>query len=59
MQLALVNWSVQREPKDARLVLEAALAANRPEAARTVLDWLAETGLEDVRLAALSERLQG
>jgi tetratricopeptide (TPR) repeat protein len=59
LELALRNWAVQREPWDARLVLEAALAANKPEAARPVLDWLAETGLEDLRLAQLSERLGG
>ncbi|NJN46265.1 MAG: hypothetical protein HC808_07070 [Candidatus Competibacteraceae bacterium] len=57
LQLALRNWTVQREPVDARWVLEAALAADNPKAARPVLDWLAETGLEDVRLAELKQRL--
>ncbi|MEE4376041.1 MAG: hypothetical protein V2J55_00815 [Candidatus Competibacteraceae bacterium] len=59
LQLALRNWTVQREPTDARLVLEAALAADDPKAARPVLDWLAETGLEDVHLAQLKQRLTG
>ncbi|MCP5419037.1 MAG: hypothetical protein H6970_00910 [Gammaproteobacteria bacterium] len=58
LRLALANWSVQREPVDARLVLEAALAAHAPSAARPVLDWLEKTGLEDVRLAALSQNLR-
>ncbi len=59
LELALRNWAVQREPWDARLVLEAALATRKPEAARPVLDWLAQTGLEDLRLAQLSEQLRG
>lgn len=53
LELALRNWAVQKEPVDARLVLEAARAAGRPDAARPVESWLEETGLEDVRLARL------
>ena len=34
LALALANWAVQREPADARIVLEAALAAGEPAAAR-------------------------
>lgn len=59
LALAQRNWAVQREPWDARLVLEAALAAGKPEAAGPVLEWLAQTGLEDVYLAQLSGRLKG
>ena len=58
LALALDTWRVQREPWDARLVLEAALAAGRPEAARDLLDWLAAKGLEDVRLQALAARFR-
>ncbi|MDJ0890680.1 MAG: tetratricopeptide repeat protein [Gammaproteobacteria bacterium] len=57
LKLALDNWAVQREPVDARLVLESALAADKAAAADPVLAWLIKTGLEDVRLAALRERL--
>jgi Tfp pilus assembly protein PilF len=57
--LALANWAVQREPWDARLVLEAALAAREPEAARPVLQWLAVSKLEDVHLRPLVARLEG
>ena len=57
LALALDTWRVQREPWDARLVLEAALAAGRPAAARPVLDWLADSGLEDARLRPLVEAL--
>ncbi|MEM7225649.1 MAG: hypothetical protein AAF495_21905 [Pseudomonadota bacterium] len=58
LTLARDTWRVQREPWDARLLLRAALAAGRPEAAREVLAWLEATGLEDVRLAALAARLK-
>jgi Tfp pilus assembly protein PilF len=46
LTLALDNWTVQREPIDARLVLEAAMAAKNPGAARPVRDWLASHGTE-------------
>lgn len=58
LDLALRNWNVQKEPVDARLVLESALAAGRPEAARPVLAWIDRTGLEDVRLERLTSRLE-
>ena len=58
LRLARDNWLVQREPWDARLLLEAALAANSPESAEPVLAWLAETGLEDVTIEGLAQRLR-
>jgi tetratricopeptide (TPR) repeat protein len=57
LALALENWRVQREPADARVLLEAALAAGQPQealpAARQVLDH----HLEDPRLTALARRV--
>ena len=59
LELARRNWAQgQREPQDARLLLEAALAAGRPDAAGEVLDWLERVKLEDHRLAELSRRLR-
>ena len=58
LNLALANWEVQHEPRDARLVLEAALAAENPGAAQPVLEWLRKTGLEDIQLATLAEKLE-
>lgn len=58
VELAAENWKVQREPRDARILLEAALAAGRPEAAQGALDWLRETGFEDPRYRALGEALR-
>ena len=51
------NWARQRGPADARILLEAALAAGAPEAARPVLEWLQATRIEDVALSRLAEQL--
>jgi hypothetical protein len=59
VELARANWTTQREPADARILLEAALAADDPAAARPVLDWLERTGLEHVRIRALADQLKG
>lgn len=57
LELAQQNWTSQREPADTRLLLEAALAAGRPQAAQPARDWIRTTGYEDRRplrpLAAL------
>ncbi|MEO8466616.1 MAG: hypothetical protein ABI640_14825 [Gammaproteobacteria bacterium] len=53
---ALANWSVQHEAIDARLVLEAALAAGRAEAARPVLEWLDANHVEHVELRVLARK---
>ena len=58
LRLAKANWQIQREPWDARLVLEAALAAGTPREAMPVLEWLKKTGLEDVRIRRLADRLR-
>ena len=58
LQLARENWNVQREPWDARLLLEAALASGEQDAARPALDFLVRTGLEDVALAPYAAQLQ-
>ncbi len=59
LDLALKNWTVQREPRDARIVLEAALAARKPAAAQPVLTWLAESRIEDIVLLALASQVTG
>lgn len=58
LRLAQQNWQVQRAPKDVRVYLQAALAADRPQAARPVLAFVQQTGLEDVRVAPLIKRVQ-
>lgn len=57
LRLAEANWAVQREPWDARVLLEAVLAAGHHRAAAPVLAWIAATGIEHVTLGALTRRL--
>jgi hypothetical protein len=52
-RLAKENWEVQREPADARILLESALAANQLDAVRLVERWITTNRLEDVRLTKL------
>lgn len=59
LALAAENWRSQREPRDARILMETALAAAKYEAARPALDWMRATGYEDPRYRALAERLRG
>jgi tetratricopeptide (TPR) repeat protein len=58
LDLALRNWQVQRAPWDARVVLEAALAAKQPQAALPVLEFLEQTKLEDPLLQPLARDLR-
>jgi len=58
LNLAERNWRSQREPADARLLLESARAAGEPAAARPAIDWIDETGIEDVRLHPLAASLR-
>ncbi|MDD5272915.1 MAG: hypothetical protein PHU14_09375, partial [Methylovulum sp.] len=58
LRLALLNWQVQREPWDARLVLEAALAAGNPAAAQPVVAWLRQAKLADGQLQPYIARLE-
>lgn len=55
---AAENWKSQREPRDAAVLLEAALAAGDRKAALPALRWLEESGFEDVRLQRLAAQLR-
>lgn len=59
LQLAQQNFAVQKEPADARILLEAALAARQPAAAQPALDWLAASGIQSVALQPLAAALKG
>lgn len=59
LALAQANYTLQREVADARILLEAALAARRPAAAAPVLQWMAASGVESVSLQALAARIKG
>ena len=56
LRLAAENYKVQREPRDARILLEAAIAAGDPAAAQGARDWLRSSGFEDARLRTLGEK---
>jgi hypothetical protein len=58
LALAQENWKLQREPRDARILLEAALAMKDPGAAQGALDWLERSGHEDPGLRATAQRLK-
>ena len=53
LALALENWAIQKEPADARLVLEASSAAKVPQAAVQVRDWISAKRLEDVGIGVV------
>ncbi|MEO8040457.1 MAG: tetratricopeptide repeat protein [Betaproteobacteria bacterium] len=50
LTVAKENWSVQKEPADARILLEAALAARDEAWRRVVESWVALHHLEDAKL---------
>lgn len=53
LAVAAANYKVQREPRDARPLLEAAIAAQDAAAAQPVRDWLQSSGFEDALLRQL------
>ena len=54
LALARENWSVQKEPADIRVLLEAAVAAHSKAEGAMARDWLSKTGFEDVGLLQLA-----
>jgi len=57
LELAKRNWAVQRAPWDARVLLEAALAAHQPHAADTVVAFIEQTKLEDPVVLSLARQV--
>jgi hypothetical protein len=53
--LARDNYAVQREPRDARILLEAAIAAQDSASAEPARAWLRSSGFEDARLRQLGQ----
>lgn len=51
LALLIANWQLQKEPIDALLLLRAAAAAGRPEAAAPVLQWIHLHGVDDRAIA--------
>ncbi len=59
LEIAAANYQIQREPRDARILLEAAVAARDARAAQPVRDWLQSSGFEDAHLRSLAQSLAG
>ena len=58
VELAVENWmALQREPRDARILMEAALAAKTPEAARPAMDWVSRNHYQESPYADLNKAL--
>lgn len=55
VRLAAENYAVQREPRDARILLEAAIAAQDPASAQPARDWLRSSGFEDARTRRMGQ----
>jgi tetratricopeptide (TPR) repeat protein len=58
LALATANYRQQREVADARIVLEAAVAARQRASAEPVLQWMSATGVESPALHALAAQLK-
>lgn len=59
LDLAIENWKVQREPRDAEIFLRAAIAMKDRESAAPVLKWLDDSKIEDPHLMRLGQQLRG
>ena len=57
LSLASANYAVQKEPRDAEILLRAALGARQPKAAQPALDWMASSGYQDPPMQALATQL--
>ena len=57
LSLAQSNFAVQREPADARILMEAALAARQPAAAGPALEWRQTHRVESAMLQVLAAKL--
>jgi len=52
------NYTSQREPRDALMLMRTALAAKRPRDAAPALAWLRASGYEDPVIADMARQLQ-
>jgi tetratricopeptide (TPR) repeat protein len=58
VQLAKLNWAVQKEAADFRILADTAAASGDAEARTLVTDWLKKTGLQDQTVAPTLRRLK-
>jgi hypothetical protein len=58
LALSIDNWKLQKEPPDAVLFAQAALALNQPRAAEPVVAWAEQTAYTDPQLKPLIAQLK-
>lgn len=58
LALSIENWRLQKEPPDALLFVQAALALGQAHAAEPVVVWMAQTGYSDPELSAAVKQLK-
>jgi tetratricopeptide (TPR) repeat protein len=58
LALSIENWQLQKEPPDAILFLQAAIALGEANAALPVVKWVEQTGYGDPQLNALIKQLK-
>jgi Tfp pilus assembly protein PilF len=58
LRLAAENWKTQREPRDAAILLQAALAVGDRAAAKPAIDWFEQSGYEDPAIRRMVDGLK-
>lgn len=58
LKLSQANWTAQKEPADARVLLEAALSARQPGAAKATIAWVKSRSLQDQTINRLVQALE-
>jgi Tfp pilus assembly protein PilF len=59
VRLAKLNWAVQKEPADLRILVQSAAASGDREAATLALDWVARSGMQDQAISPWLKQLKG
>ena len=57
LKLANANYKIQKEPRDAEILMRAAIAAQQAQTAQVALDWLRTSRYQDRALQALAGQL--
>ena len=58
LALSIENWRLQKEPPDALLFVQVALALGQAQVAKPVVDWMEKTGYSDPELSAAIDQLK-
>ena len=57
LKLASANYKIQKEPRDAEILMRSAIAAQQAQTAQVALDWLRTSRYQDPALQALAGQL--